>query len=384
MKKITLPAVVSFFVFVAGFGLGAFGQTGGLRVASGVRLPAGDSVLVEGLRGWLEAVSGPDSLNRYVAEEDRPAMAVLTGQLRRLKGECWLGGVTPLDSAHWQIQLNYMSIQKDTPSLQACCTVLARRVGDRCFVSSPLAEHTANWKQKTIGCCTFHYPSSINFRKAAEFERLVESYDQRLKIAKPVIDFYCCGNFMEASKLVGIDYMASFGGFGYAEVSNDYGLHQVIVCGNEWKDGFSTISMHDMWHGELHRAVSTKVINRPVDEGMAYLYGGSWITYDWKDILKLMKDYRTSHADANWLALYKDGTNVIPPPKIIKISYIINALIVQRLEKEQGFAASLPLLCCGPKEAGDANYFAALRTVTGVDEAHFNAYIDGLVRDALY
>lgn len=374
------------FILFAGllaFGVCGVAQTGSLRVGPEVRLLAGDSVLVDGLRGWLGAMKGPDSLNRYVAEEDRPAMAVLMGQLRRLKGDSWLGGVMPLDSGHWQIQLNYMSVLRDTPFTQACCTVLARREGDRYFFSSPLAEHTVSWKQKTIGCCTFHYPGTINLRRAAEFERSVASYDQRLKIGKPVIDFYCCANFMEAAKLVGIDYMAIFSGYGYADLSNDYGLHQVIVCGNEWKDGFCTISMHDMWHGELHRAVSTKVINRPVDEGMAYLYGGSWITYGWKDILRLMGDYRESHPGADWLALYKDGTNVVPPPKIIKISYIINALIVQRLEREHGFAASLPVLCCGPKQEGDANYFAALRTVTGVDEAHFSAYIEGLLKDAL-
>jgi hypothetical protein len=378
MKKITLPAFLFFFF------LHSPGQTGRLRLGPELRLLPGDTVLVTSLRGWLGAMGGPDSLNGYVAEADRPAMAVLMDQLRRLKGECWLGGVMPLDSAHLQIQLNYMSVFRDTPFTQACCTVLARREGDRWFVSSPLAAHTVNWKQRTIGCCTFHYPENINFRQAAEFERLVASYDQRLKIGKPVIDFYCCGNFMEASKLVGIDYMAIFSGFGYSDLSGEYGSRQVIVCGNEWKDGFCTISMHDMWHGELHRAVSTKVINRPVDEGMAYLYGGSWIIYSWKDILKMMKDYRATHVDADWLMLYKGGTDLVPAPKVIKISYAVNALIVQRLEKERGFAASLPLLCCGPKEAGDSNYFAALKTVTGVDEAHFNAYIDGLVKDALY
>ena len=337
-----------------------------------------------GLNGWLAAVAGPDSLNRYVAEGDRPATAVLMGQLRALKGDCWLGGVTALDSGHWQIRLNYMSVAKDTPSLLACCTVLARREGDRIFMSSPLAENTVGWKRKTIGSCTFHYPEAINLHRAAEFERLVASYDRRLKIEKPVIDFYCGANLMEVAKLVGLDYMASFGGFAYSDLSESYGRKMVIVCGNEWKDGFSTISMHDMWHGELHRAVSRTLINRPVDEGTAYLYGGSWIVYSWKDILGMMKEYQASHPGADWLALYKEGSNLIPPPKIIKISYVINALIVQRLEKERGFAASLPLICCGPKVEGDANYFAALRDVAGVDEKGFNIYIEGLLKDALY
>jgi len=382
MKKTTFPAVL-ILLFICN----SFAQTGGLIVAAGARLPE-DSVvrgeLISSLRSWLTAKNGPDSINGYVAEADRPAMAVLMGQLRALKGDCYLGGLTPLDSDHWQIQLNYLAMQKDTPVLQACCTVLARREGGRVFISSPLAQNASHWRSRTIGCCTFHYPGEINVRQAAVFERTVVSYDRRLKIGEPAINFYCCTNLMEAAKLIGIDYMSSYAGFGYSDLSENYGKKLVIVCGNAWKDGFCTISMHDMWHGELHRAVSTKVINRPVDEGMAYLYGGSWITYSWKDILKLIQDYRTAHPGADWLSLYKDGTNLIPPPKIIKISYAINALIGQRLERDKGFAASLPLLCCGPKAAGDTNYFVALEKTTGVNEAGFNAYIDGLLKESLY
>ncbi|HEY4108493.1 hypothetical protein [Puia sp.] len=380
MRKITLPAAFILIVF------NCLAQTGGMRMAPGIRLPE-DSVTREALMGslreWMIAKDGPDSLNRCVAVADRPAMAVLTAQMRALKGDCYLGALTPLDSDHWQIRLNYLEMRKDTPMLQACCTLLARREGGHFLMSPPLAENTACWKRKTIGCCTFHYPGTINMRRAAEFERTVASDDRRLGIAEPVIDFYCCANLMEASKLVGIDYLAGYGGYGYSDLSENYGRRMVILCGNEWKDGFSTISMHDIWHGELHRAVSTKIINRPVDEGMAYLYGGSWIAYSWQDILKLIGDYRTAHPGADWLALYKEGTNLIPPPKIIKISYAINALIVQRLERDRGFAASLPLLCCGPKAAGDANYFAALRVVTGVDEPGFNGYIEGLLTEAL-
>jgi hypothetical protein len=385
MKKMIFSSIA--MALLLSFAAGVRAQSGGLLMAPGIRLPE-DSVtrmeLVAGLRGWLGAKNGPDSLNSYVAEGDRPATAVLMGQMRGLKEDCYLGSVTSLDSAHWQIQLCYMGSHKDTPALQACYTVLARRVGDRFFISSPLSEHTAGWKSRTIGCCTFHYQREINKERAIEFEKTVVSYDKRLKIAPPVIDYYCCDNFMEAAKLVGIDYMWRYSGFGYGDLSEDYGKYSVIVTGNEWKDGFSPVSMHDMWHGELHKTVSRTIINRPVDEGMAYLYGGSWITYSWKDILKMMEDYKAAHPGADWLALYKEGTNLLPPPKIIKISYAINALVVERLEKEKGFAASLPILCCGPKEEGDANYFAALERTTGVEEAGFNAYIDGLLRDSLY
>jgi hypothetical protein len=132
----------------------------------------------------------------------------------------------------------------------------------------------------------------------------------------------------------------------------------------------------------LHNRVSTDKINRPVDEACAYLYGGSWRIYGWEDVLRLFREYARAHPDADWLALYKEGTNFIPPPKILKISYAINALIVQRLEKEKGFPAVMELLTCGKKEPGDANYFAAVRKLTGVDTAGFNAYVGQLIKEA--
>ena len=116
---------------------------------------------------------------------------------------------------------------------------------------------------------------------------------------------------------------------------------------------------------------------------MAYLYGGSWRVYSWDDVLRLFRDYAAAHPDADWLALYKNGTPMVSTPWPLYIGYVINALIVQRIEKEKGFAAALPLVTCGAKQAGDANYFTALKQVTGVDEAGFNGYVAGLLKGAV-
>ena len=68
-------------------------------------------------------------------------------------------------------------------------------------------------------------------------------------------------------------------------------------------------------------------------------------------------------------------------PWPVFIPYAIDALIVRRLEQEKGFAAALPLVACGPKQAGDANFFVALKQVVGVDEAGFNVYVAGLLKE---
>jgi hypothetical protein len=246
-----------------------------------------------------------------------------------------------------------------------------------------LEENTVDWKTKKVGNCVFHYKDDLNERKAAEFVRSIAAHDKRLNAGETFLDFYSCDNVLEAMRLVGEDYRSDYNGVGYFDLSEDYGNRTVVVSGDKRIDGFNDWDTHDWWHARLHRVVPRATIYRPVDEGMAYLYGGSWRVYRWADILRLFREYAAAHPDADWLALYKSGIDYVAGPHNLRISYVINSLIVQRLEKEKGFAAALPLVTCGPQQAGDANYFAALKQVVGVDEAGFNAYIGLLIKDGL-
>jgi hypothetical protein len=356
-----------------------------LIVPRGIRLPGDSLALIGSLRGWLDQRSRPDSSNAYVSKDDLPMTSVLMDELRSIDRsvradsgsscKCYLGNVVSLDSSRCLVQLNYMGMRKDTPMLRACCTVLARRSGDKWIVSSTLAQNTVSWKSKSIGNCTFHYKQMLNERKAGEFVKGIAAYDKILNAGASTVDFYCCDNWVEATALMGEDYRLEYNGLSGLEFSSDNGSRTVVVSGEPSEDGFNYWNQHDWWHGRLHRVVPVRTIYRPVDEGMAYLYGGSWRIYAWKDILSRFKDYVAAHPDADWLSLYKAGTDYVPGQSNLKISYVINALIVQRI----GYAASVPLLTCGLKQPGDANYFAALKRVVSVDEAGFNTYVRGLI-----
>jgi len=364
-----------------------------LIVPQGIHLPKDSATragLIGSLEGWLGRRGQPDSTNGYMSRAELPATTVFMDELRSMDWyirhdssvscKCYLGNVIMQDSVHCMVQLNYMEMRKDTPLLRACCTVLARRGDDnRWIMSSPLEQNTQNWKQRRIGNCVFHYKAVLNEKKAAAFVEQIASYDKRLNAGATSLDFYCCDNVPEAAHLVGEEYRWDYNGQNIIEFSSDYGSRTVVVSGEPNVDGFNTFDTHDWWHGRLHRVVSPAVIYRPVDEGMAYLYGGSWRIYSWKDVIRLFKEYAAAHPDADWLALYKNGVDYVKTMRPLKIAYTINALIVQRIEKAHGFAAALPLVSCGPKQKGDANYFAALKQLTGVDEAGFNAYVNELI-----
>ena len=62
------------------------------------------------------------------------------------------------------------------------------------------------------------------------------------------------------------------------------------------------------------------------------------------------------------------------------VSYFLNALIVQKIEKEKGFPAVTGLLGCGKREKGDENYFKALESTTGITKANFNNAMSELIK----
>ena len=388
--------ILGVFGFLSGAVMAQSADVQTLIIPQGIRLPKDSAVragLIGSLRGWLEQRDKPDSLNGYVSRAELPETSVFMDELRSIDRsdrrdsvsscQCYLGNVVSLDSMRCLVQLNYMGVRKDTPLLRACCTVLARREGDKWIVSSVLERSTAAWKTKAVGNCVFHYKALLDVKRAGAFVKRMASYDKRLGVTGSKFDFYCCDDWLEATRLMGEDYRLDYNGVARMEFSSDDGNRTIVVSGEKWKDGFNEWDPHDWWHGRLHREVPPATIYRPVDEGMAYLYGGSWRVYSWDDVLRLFRDYAAAHPDADWLALYKNGTPMVSTPWPLYIGYVINALIVQRIEKEKGFAAALPLVTCGAKQAGDANYFTALKQVTGVDEAGFNGYVAGLLKGAV-
>jgi len=129
--------------------------------------------------------------------------------------------------------------------------------------------------------------------------------------------------------------------------------------------------------------LSVSIINRPVDEGSAYLYGGSW-GMTWKEILTKFKPFVATNPSADWLSLYNESKNFSDNPKYpLNVDFIINALLIEKIENEKGFSAVIELLSCGKKEKGNENYFKALERITGITKDTFNNQISTIISKAI-
>lgn len=379
--------ILAFITFLLSFAtVASFGQDGGIIIAKNITLPKDTAITqiiiaLNGLRGQIEK---PNKQNVFILPTELLTTSALVDEMKGMEQNAQLHDknfykpylvniVKQRDN--YQVQLAYIGVADGVPAIKASFKLLAKQQGGKFLFYSPLKQNTAGWKTKTLGNITFRFKDTLNTTDAKAFQKTVAFYDKKLQAKAPIVQYYC-DNFAEAQQLLGVDYKADYAGVKDNNLTaNENGTSLII---NGWGAEQHRFDPHDLFHDRLRTVLSPDVINRPVDEGAAYLYGGSW-GFTWPQIITKFKTYVSQNPNADWLTLYTDGTNFNNEAKILKISYVINALIIQQLEKEKGFPAVMELLSCGKKEKGDENYFKALERLTGITKAYFNVKVWALI-----
>ncbi|RYE25506.1 MAG: hypothetical protein EOP45_04690 [Sphingobacteriaceae bacterium] len=377
---------IPFFLLI-GLPLSAFCQN--LIIPPATVLPKDSLVsssLVSSLKGLLAGKEGPASQNEFVLKELLLETSALLDEMKGMEQntklqdqnfyKCYLGNVVGLSDKDFLIQLNYMGTNEGAPILKASFRLLTKRQGGRFYFYSPLKQNTSTWKTRLINHTTYHFKDKLDLNDVKEYEKTEAIYDKKLNAPVSSTQFYYCDDFPQALALLGIDSKLDYNGMKNNNLTASEN-HQSLVL-NGWTSNQYKFDPHDLWHDRLRTVLASDAINRPVDEGCAYLYGGSW-GISWPVVLQSFKAYATAHPDADWKNLYETSVNYTSGDKPLKVPYAINALIVRAIEKEKGFAPVMILLSCGKREKGDANYFAALKKVTGVTSAEFNSYVWELI-----
>ena len=344
--------------------------------------------LIASLKGLISKKEGLANLNEFVLKEQLLETSALLDEMKGMEQnvklqdknfyKCYLGNVVGLSENSFLIQLNYTGISEGDPFLRASFRLLAKRQGDRFYFCSPLRQNTSTWKTRRINHTIYYFKDKLNPNDVKEYEKTKNSYDKKLNAPVSSTQFYYCDDFPQALALLGVDYKQDYNGMKNNNLTAAEKGQSLVL--NGWTSNQYKFDPHDLWHDRLRTVLTSSVINRPVDEGCAYLYGGSW-GISWSAVLQSFKVYAAAHPDADWKSLYETSVNYTDGDKPLKVAYAINALIVRAIEKEKGFAAVMTLLSCGTRQKGDANYFIALEKLTGVTETGFNNYVWKLVRE---
>ncbi len=372
--------------------LTVLGQSNSLIIPSNISLPR-DTVLkkqlITDLNGFLAQKEKPNKENIFVLKAYLLATSILLDEMKGMEKslklkvdtfyKAYLTNVLRVNDSTFKIQFAYLGVNEGVPLLRANFTILAQKKGNQFYFQSPLKQNTIAWKTQNFGNTKVYFKNKLNTAKAKECFKLTDEFDKKLKAPHLPTEFYCCDDFSEELQLMGVDYKADYNGRNYS-TSTAFENDTHLVMNGTFTSDFTAFDPHDLWHSRLHNVVSVSIINKPVDEGAAFLYAGSW-GLTWKQILNKFKTYAAANPNADWLALYNEGKNYDEGAKFpLNVDYTINAFIVQKIEKEKGFEAVMELLSCGKYQKGNENYFTALEKITGITKANFSATVWALIK----
>jgi hypothetical protein len=385
LKKIIL--IVSLHL-----GLLTFAQTNSLIVPANVALPKDTLIanhLLKSLNGFLSQKESPNKENVFVLKEDLLETSILLDEMKGIEKspkfkddnfyKGYLTNVVQIDKSNFIIQFSYIGLNENAPILMASFEILAKYVDDKFYFLSPLQRNTLSWQTKKIGNCTFHFKKELNTKVATEYVKDVALFDKKLNAPQDNIVWYGCNDMPELLKNIGVLYKLEYNGRSVSTFNANENKTTLLVNGT-YNTSFNSFDPHDLWHERSRNALPKNTINKPVDEGCAYLYGGSWgIT--WPQILKTFKEKVANNPKSDWLSLYDGFYNFgESKEKHLIVSYLINALIVEKIEKEKGFTAVIELLSCGKYEKNNENYFKVLEKLTGINKANFNENVWTLIK----
>ena len=361
------------------------GQADTIQYGTAMRFPmnlASKIFLMQDLNDFVNlytkggSVTQPDLMTIPLTDEFNDIRHSETLQIKNFF-KAYLENIVLLSDTSYYLQLSFLGVKDGAPVLRASFNLIAKQHTDHFIFSSPLQKNIQNWKRESIEHITFIFPDSIDKTKAFAFARLDSFYNIKINVPDQQTVFIKAENFPDALHLIGVDYKSDYAGYAYNSLSDYSKKKRVVISGRMGK--FPNYDPHDTWHEKLRTVMSDSVINRPVDEGCAYLFGGSW-GFSWFQVLDSFKLYVNQHPGADWLTLYKNGDKFNMGIYQNGIANILNALLIQKIQQEKGFPAIMTLLSCGRREKGDANYFKALAKITGITENNFNKEIDKLLK----
>jgi hypothetical protein len=291
----------------------------------------------------------------------------------------YLTNVVAIEENKYLIKVSYIGVNEKTPILAGSFKFIAHKRDNSFKFSSPLVHNTKYWKKEKIGNNVFYYQNSINQDKLKEFDKLATKFDKKLKSTNKLTEFYLCSDFVALQELIGVDYKLAYNGYPANTLSSTIGDQKLIILGSN-SANFNEFDSHDLWHDRLSLVISRQKVNKPVDEACAYLYGGSW-GLSWQDILKKFMDEVAINKNTDWAELKEKPLNFQTKGYDNSADYIVNALIVQKIEKEKGFDGVWEFLNCGPYEKGNENYYKSLEKLTGITKANYNGKVWELINN---
>lgn len=369
-------------------------QSPKMSVVKGLQLTADSTInqaLLRDVQAFLTAAELPNEQNIYVLPSQKIETYILLDEILGITKHTItkevnyykpiISNCIPLEENQYLLQISYLGGDDVDAQLNAVFEIIAHADKGNFLFSSPLKYNTATWKMYANKSTTIFFKSDIQVNRVEEYTAFAAQMDAKLKSTDKRTEFYCCDNFVEVLKLIGVLYKADYAGIQLNTLSSLVENKKLIVMG-ENSSHFNDFDKHDLWHDRLSLVVPRSAVHKPLDEGCAYLYGGSW-GMSWEDIFSKFIATVPMNEKTDWQA-YKetpfdfgdsDATHLY-------VDYVVNALIAQYLEEKYGFDAVFTLLKSGKFQKGNENYYTTLTALTGISKTDYNKWVYELINAA--
>jgi hypothetical protein len=370
-------------IFLSGF----LAFSNEIIVGKEIRFPM-DSVdrefLLYDLSNFLNNANSNKDISKYLQKGEELETKLLADELlnanhRKSNNDSnfykpYLNNVLKLDSNEYLLTLSLLGIISDTIEIKIIFDLNAKKVDNNYKFSSRLNTNTKDWKQVNKSNHTFYFKDSINKEKLNKYMGFIEDFDNKLAIKDFNTSIYCCEDFTEAQKIMGLNYKLDYNGYNSAIPNTKTKNRKIILLGNN-NAHLDNFDPHDLWHSRASLIKPRREYYRPIDEGCAYLYGGSW-GYTWEEILQTFKDSIATNKQIDWLSIKEKPVYFKTGKFSNSADYIVNGIIIQKIEDKHGFNGVKKLLDCDPK---GENYFAILNELIGINEDNYNDKIWELI-----
>lgn len=279
-----------------------------------------------------------------------------------------------LNDSMYRIQL--LAFKRN--EINSSISLMAVKRQENYSIQSPLTWNMRGWKQYRLQQFCFYYDRSINKSKAKQFAKKFKQLNRVIGTEFRQTYFLTCDDLSEALRLIGVSYKANLTGLNSGSVSQK-GKNCLLISDGNFTSRFKALDPHDFWHYCLYKWKPRTSWNRSVDEGCAYLFGGSW-GLSWHQILQQFHRFADTTSNSNWLELYEKpfeftGSNTKP----LYVAYVLNALIIQRMQSDSGLDGVRALLASSSDQKGNENYFRILEASTGISRINFNSRMNDLI-----
>ncbi len=256
-------------------------------------------------------------------------------------------------------------------SLRAVIDLIANENNGHFTFSIPLYYFTHNWKVTTIGNITYHYPDSMNPKRAKIFDRKNTLIATKLGLQPEKFDFYLCNNYQDILHLHGFEYDSESAGV----VTDGYGPGDSTIFSIMHNEDFS----HDIFHYYAAK-IRKNSRNSAAEEGIAYSWGNAYYTDEHGEMITQrqmvvkFKAYLQKYHQSDLFELFSKGPFIFGDET--KVRSLLASLICDEVERKGGIAAIKELIDCG---RGDDNYFKIVAKYTGINAANFDVRVKELL-----